>query len=228
MSGVRGFALLVLIAAALGSTVAAAPAASTATCRVPKVTGLTLLDARAKLKAATCPARMTVVGACVKAKSNQGVILDQKPRPKLVLRKGGKVSVHVGKDCPEPPPPPPVPPTKPGDFTGYYDGTYSGAWENSNGCPDSDVSGNAEIWVEQTGALTFNVHFYLEAFAVDINADDCKEYGRRDGQGITPMTFANGKLVATGFMFTLSGNKLMGAIEARGGKFGLTLTKRPS
>jgi hypothetical protein len=42
------------------------------------------------------------------------------------------------------------------------------------------------------------------------------------------MTFLNGKLVATGFMFTLSGDKLMGAIEARGGQFGLTLVRRPS
>jgi hypothetical protein len=225
---VRGAALLVLVAAALGATVAAAPAASTATCHVPKVTGLTLPDARAKLKAAACPARMTVVGACVKAKSNRGVILDQKPRPKLVLRKGTKVSVHVGKDCPEPPPPPPVPPTRAEDFLGTYDGTYEGAWEGVNGCPDIPVGGDAQITIERTGANTFAVHFALEAFAVDVNADDCKEFGRQDGFGTTQMTFLNGKLVATGFMFTLSGDKLMGAIEARGGQFGLTLVRRPS
>jgi beta-lactam-binding protein with PASTA domain len=64
-------------------------------CKVPRVVGLTLAKAKAKVKRAHCG-----VGKIRKKFSSQkkkGRVLSQKPKPGKVLPSGSKVSLTVGK-----------------------------------------------------------------------------------------------------------------------------------
>src|SRR5262245_8694911 len=172
----RTLGVLAAVAASVAAFSVAGSPAATGACKVPKLTGLTTADARAALKKAGCPTSLVTATACA-ARTKVGVVLDQKPRPKLLLAKGHKVSVHVGKFCPPPPPPPSPPPPPPPNFVGDFSGSYSGLLVGSPGCPDIPIKGAALVRIAQLSTSSYDVLFALENAHV-ITGEQCMELGR--------------------------------------------------
>jgi uncharacterized repeat protein (TIGR01451 family) len=64
-------------------------------CKVPKVVGLTLAKAKAKIKKAHC--RVGKIRKKLSSRKKKGRVLSQKPKPGKILASGSKVNLTVGK-----------------------------------------------------------------------------------------------------------------------------------
>jgi len=222
MPRMRGLAVLAAIGAcAAAFSVASSPAATPKPCKVPKLTGRTTAAAKAALKAAGCATSAFHTATKCSTTANVGKVLDQTPAAKAVLKKGQKVSVHVGVFCaPPPPPPPPGPPNFVGDFSGTYTGTLVGF----NGCPDIPISGQAELEITQEDVSTYDVQFLLENGHV-ITTDGCVEVQRDDSYGDVEATASGTRLGTSGISMILTRDTLNGQIQTSGGQITFTVTR---
>jgi eukaryotic-like serine/threonine-protein kinase len=64
-------------------------------CKVPKVVGLTLAKAKAKIRKAHCG--VGKIRKKLSSRKKKGRVLSQKPKPGKTLPAGSKVSLTVGK-----------------------------------------------------------------------------------------------------------------------------------
>jgi hypothetical protein len=218
------FLVLLVAAAAIAAatSVSKAPAAA-APCKVPKLTGLTTSAAKTAVKRAGCPASaFKATSKCEPATSKIGRVLDQKPPPRVVLKKGQKIAVHVGVFCKPPPPPPPPP--EPPDFLGDFVGTYSGILVGDPGCPDIAISGIAEVIIEQLGTTSYDVRFGLQNAHV-VTTEGCMELGRSNSFGELTATATGTRLAGPGFTASLTGEVIGGTFQAREGQITFTVTR---
>ena len=219
----RTLGVLAAVAASVAAFSVTGSPAATAVCKVPKLTGLKTADARAVLKKAGCPTSLVVATACA-ARTKVGIVLDQKPRPRLVLKKGGKVSVHVGKFCPPPPPPPPPPAPPPPNFVGDFAGSYTGLLVGSPGCPDIPIKGAALVRIAQLSTSSYDVLFALENAHV-VTGEQCVELGRDTTFGEEETTSSGNKLSNTRLTMTIDGDTITGKFQVRLGEFTFTVTR---
>jgi hypothetical protein len=222
MPGMRGLAVLAAIGVcAAAFSVTSSPAATPKPCKVPKLTGRTTAAAKAALKAAGCATSVLRTTTKCSTTANIGKVLDQTPAAKTALKKGQKVSVHVGVFCaPPPPPPPPAPPNFVGDFLGTYTGTLLG----SRGCPDIPISGRAEVYVTQEDVSTYDVQFLLENADVS-TTEGCAEVQRNNSYGDVEATASGTRLGTSGISMILATNTLNGQIQTSGGQITFTVTR---
>ena len=220
---VRAVLLVILLATGAASTaVTTAPAAS-GSCKVPKLTGIKTAAARKALTKAGCPSSaLRTTTKCATA-AKIGLVLDQKPSPRTVLKKGRRVDVHVGIACAPPPTPPVTPPVPPVDLVGDWTGTYSGLLAGDAGCPDIPISGSVAVSISGSGPQ-YTLSFVLENGDVITNGAECKELGRTDSSGDVTATATGGTLTATGFKATLSAGTLAGSFMTASGKFSFSVT----
>jgi hypothetical protein len=213
----RAVSLLFLLATCAGSLAVTTAPAATQTCKVPKLTGLTTSAALKALKKAGCPAAaLRQATACAPA-AKAGVVLDQKPSPRTVLKKGKRIDVHVGITC--------APPIPAADLVGDWTGTYTGSLKGDRGCPDIPISGQADVSIEGDGPQ-YTLTFALENGDVITNSADCKELGRTTSGGSVDATASSTALTGTGFKATLADGTLTGSMSVSGrGQFTFTVTR---
>jgi PASTA domain-containing protein len=219
----RTLGVLVAVAASVAAFSVTGSPAATGACKVPKLTGLKTADARAALRKAGCPTALVTATACA-ARTKVGIIVDQKPRPKLVLAKGRKVSVHVGRFCPPEPPPPPPPPAAPPDFVGDFTGSYTGLLVGSGGCPDIPIKGAALVRIEQLTTSSYDVLFALENAHV-VTGEQCIEIARDTTFGEEVTSATGNKLVNARLTVTIDGDTITGKFQVRAGEFTFTATR---
>jgi hypothetical protein len=224
MTSMRGLVLLAALAAAAAALAGTTAAAAPPVCKVPKLTGRTTAAAKAALKRAGCPASALKTATSCAAAAKVGVVLDQKPAAKAGLKKGQKISVHVGKLCSKPPPPPPPPAPPPASFAGDFGGTYTGTLTGSQGCPDIAISGLAFVAVAQQGSTSYDLVIQLQNAHV-ITTDMCDEIGRADSTGEIVASSNGDTLSATGFTATIAGDTLTGSIQTDAGQIAFTVTR---
>jgi PASTA domain-containing protein len=221
MPDMRGLVILAAIGAcAAAISVTSAPAATPKPCKVPRLTGRTTTAAKAALKAAGCATSVLHTATRCSATANVGKVLDQTPAAKAVLKKGQKVSVHIGAFCQKPPPPPPPAPNFVGDFLG----TYTGTLLSSPGCPDIPISGRAEVYVTQQDVSTYDVQFLLENADVS-TTEGCQEVQRDNSYGDVEATASGTRLGTSGISMILTANTLNGQIQTSGGQIAFTVTR---
>jgi hypothetical protein len=210
----RALWLLILVAACAASLAVTTAPAATQTCRVPKLTGLKTSAARRALTRAGCPAAaLRQATACAPA-AKEGVVLDQTPAPRTVLKKGKRIDVHVGITC--------APPIPAADLVGDWSGTYTGTLKGDSGCPDIPISGEAAVSISGLGP-GYTLSFQLENGDVITNSADCKELGRTTSGGSVDVTASSTALTATGFKATLADGTLTGSYSVPGrGQFTFT------
>jgi hypothetical protein len=214
----RAASLLILFAACAASLAFTAAPAATHTCKVPKLTGLTPTAARKALAKAGCPSTAFRKATACAPTAKVGIVLDQKPAPRTVLKKGRRVDVHVGIEC--------APPIAAEDLVGNWSGTYTGALKGDRGCPDIPIGGEVVAAITGTGFDEYTVSFALENGDVVTNSADCKELGRGTSSGNVAVKASAIALTGTGFKATLSAGTLTGsmAVTGRGG-FTFTITR---
>jgi hypothetical protein len=209
--------LVLLTACAATLSVATAPAASS-TCKVPKLTGLSTAAARRALAKAGCPSVALRKATACAATAKVGTVLDQKPSPRTVLRKGRRIDVHVGIACA----PPPIPAS---ELVGDWTGTYTGSLTGDRGCPDIPISGDIAVFIDGPGPQ-YTVSFNLDNGDVVTNSADCSELGRASSTGSLNVTASGSTLTATGFKATLTTGTLAGSMSvASRGKFTFSVTR---
>jgi hypothetical protein len=145
------------------------------------------------------------------------VVLDQKPAPRTVLKKGKRVDVHVGIKC--------APPIPAADLVGDWSGTYTGTLKGDRGCPDIPISGEAAVSISGVGP-GYTISFQLENGDVITNSADCTELGRTTSGGSVDATASSTALTGTGFKATLDTGTLTGSMSVAGrGQFTFTVTR---
>jgi hypothetical protein len=214
----RAAFLLILLAACSASLAVTTAPAATHTCKVPKLTGLTTSAARKALAKAGCPSTAWRKATACAPTAKLGRVLDQKPAPRMVLKKGMRVDVHVGIEC--------APPIAAEDVVGNWSGTYTGSLKGDRGCPDIPISGEVVVAITGTGFDEYTISFALENGDVVTNSADCSELGRGTSSGNVTVKASATALTATGFKATLADGTLTGSMSVSGrGGFTFTITR---